>query len=274
MPELPEVEQVKRTLQDKLAGCRVERVEVLLARLIKAPQDEKTFISLLTGKVIKRLERRGKYLLLRLSDGWTLVVHLRMTGQLLLLAPNEEARFARILFSLSNGTTLCYADNRTLGTLHLLSDEQLDTIGGLAALGPEPFDETLTAQGLFEKAKGRKIAIKSMLLDQRVIAGIGNIYADESLFAAGIHPLRSAGSLTFEEWKRLLTSVRKVLQQALSHRGTTFRNYRDGNGERGENQFYLYAYGKKGQPCGKCGAVMERITVGGRGTCFCPACQQ
>ena len=273
MPELPEVEQVKRSLQDKLAGCRVERVDVLLARLIKAPQDEKTFISLMTGKVIERLERRGKYLLLRLSAGWTLVVHLRMTGQLLLLAPNEEARFARILFSLSNAATLCYADNRTLGTLHLLPDEQLNTIGGLAALGPEPFDKTLTAQGLFEKAQGRKIAIKSMLLDQRVVAGIGNIYADESLFVAGIHPLRTAGSLTCDEWGKLLRSVRAVLQQALSHRGTTFRNYRDGNGECGENQFYLYAYGKKGQPCAKCGSVMERITVGGRGTCFCPVCQ-
>ena len=274
MPELPEVEQVKRSLQDKLEGCRIERVEVLLARLIKAPQDEKTFISLLTGRVIERLERRGKYLLLRLSGGWTLVVHLRMTGQLLLLPTQGEARFARILFALSNGATLCYADNRTLGTLHLLPNDQLNMIGGLATLGPEPFDEMLTAQGLFEKAQGRKPAIKSMLLDQRVIAGIGNIYADESLFAAGIHPLRPTGSLTFEEWERLLTAVRNVLQQALSHRGTTFRNYRDGNGERGENQLYLYAYGKKGQPCSICGTVMERITVGGRGSCFCPVCQQ
>lgn len=274
MPELPEVEQVKRSLQDKLEGCRIERVKILLARLIKAPRNEADFIDLITGRVIERLERRGKYLLLRLSGGWTLVVHLRMTGQLLLLTSNKEVRFARILFSLSNGAVLCYADNRTLGTLHLLPDDQLNTIVGLAALGPEPFDEALTAQGLFTKSQGRKLAVKSMLLDQRVIAGIGNIYADESLFAAGIHPLRSAGSLTVVEWEQLLGAVRKVLQQALAHRGTTFRNYRDGNGESGENQLYLHAYGQKGQPCANCGAVMERITVGGRGTCFCPVCQQ
>lgn len=274
MPELPEVEQVKRSLQGKLEGCRIECVKILLARLIKAPQNEDAFINLITGRVIKRLERRGKYLLLRLSDGLTLVVHLRMTGQLLLLTSNKEVRFARIFFSLSNGATLCYADNRTLGTLHLLPDDQLNTIGGLVALGPEPFDEVLTAQGLFAKSQGRKMAVKSMLLDQRVIAGIGNIYADESLFAAGIHPLRPAGSLTVAEWDHLLGAVRKVLQQALEHRGTTFRNYRDGNGESGENQLYLHAYGQKGQPCANCGTVMERITVGGRGTCFCPVCQQ
>lgn len=273
MPELPEVEQIKRTLASKIEGCRIDQVEVLLARIIRAPQDSQAFSHLLTGKVIQRLERRGKYLLVRLSDHWTMVVHLRMTGQLLFVEPSVEVRFARIIFSLSNGYRLCYADNRTLGTIHLLPDQELHTIGGLAGLGPEPFAAELTPQSLAARAQGRRIAIKSMLLDQRVIAGIGNIYADESLFAARIHPQRPAGTLTLDEWGNLLVAVREVLSQAIAHNGTTFRNYRDGNGEKGGNQFYLQAYGKQGKPCSQCGTAMVRITVGGRGTCFCPQCQ-
>ena len=273
MPELPEIEQIKRTLADKVEGVRIEQVKVLLDRIIRAPQDSQVFARLLTGKTIKQLERRGKYLLVRLSDHWTMVVHLRMTGQLLFVEPSVEVRFARIIFSLSNGYCLCYADNRTLGTIYLLPDQELHTIGGLAGLGPEPFAAELTSQSLMDRAKGRRIAIKSMLLDQRVIAGIGNIYADESLFAAMIHPQRPAGTLTLNEWEKLLLAVREVLSQAIANHGTTFRNYRDGNGEMGANQFYLRAYGKNGQPCARCGAAMVRITVGGRGTCFCPQCQ-
>ena len=273
MPELPEVEQIKRTLASQVEGARIDQIEVLLARIIKAPQDSQTFMRQLTGKTIERLERRGKYLLVRLSDHWTMVVHLRMTGQLLFVEPTAEVRFARIIFSLSNGRCLCYADNRTLGTIYLLPDDSLDTLSGLAGLGPEPFAVELTAQSLLARAQGRRIAIKSMLLDQRIIAGIGNIYADESLFAAKIHPQRPAGTLTLAEWEKLLSAVRAVLTQAINNHGTTFRNYRDGNGEAGGNQFYLQAYGKAGKPCEQCGAVMIRITVGGRGTCFCPQCQ-
>lgn len=274
MPELPEVEQIKRTLAGKVEGARIEQVEVLLDRIIRAPRDPQAFSRLLTGKVIKQLERRGKYLLVQLSDHWTMVVHLRMTGQLLFVEPPVEVRFARIIFSLSNGHCLCYADNRTLGTIYLLPDQQLHTLAGLAGLGPEPFAEELTPQSLMARAQGRRIAIKSMLLDQRIIAGIGNIYADESLFAAMIHPQRPAGTLTLDEWEKLLLAVREVLSQAIANHGTTFRNYRDGNGETGANQFSLRAYGKAGQPCARCGATMVRITVGGRGTCFCPQCQQ
>ena len=274
MPELPEVEQVRRTLSGKIEGSRIEAVEVLLPRIVRAPDTAEAFCRLAIGKEILAVERRGKYLLIRLSDEWTLVVHLRMTGRLLVRKPPGCERFARIIFTLSNGACLCYADNRTLGTMHLLPATGLGALAGLASLGPEPFDEVLTAARLSELSRGRRVAVKSLLLDQRIIAGIGNIYADESLFVAGIHPARPAGTLSLEEWAAVLAAVRQVLAQAIDHRGTSFRDYRDANGEAGSNQLYLHAYGRGGQKCGRCGAIMTRIVVGGRGTCFCPACQR
>ncbi len=273
MPELPEVEQVRRTLSGKIEGSRIEAVAVLLPRIIRAPEAQ-AFCEIVRGKQILAIERRGKYLLLRLSDDWTLVVHLRMTGRLLLCQPPGCERFARIIFSLSNGACLCYADNRTLGTIHLLPSNSLSELAGLASLGPEPFAAELTAERLCSLSRGRRIAVKSLLLDQRIIAGVGNIYADESLFVAGIHPARPAGSLSCDEWAALLGAVRKVLAQAIAHRGTTFRDYRDANGEAGSNQLYLHAYGKVGEKCGRCGETMARIVLGGRGTCFCPSCQR
>ena len=274
MPEMPEVEIIRRYLDTQVAGKTIMNLDIRLPRMIKWP-DVEGFRAFVTGRTIKSMNRRGKYLLMELDNDSKVVFHLRMTGRLVYEPTDETSdHHARVIFHLQDGASLVYGDTRTLGTIHGLKPQELGMLKGLAEMGPEPLSAEFTAEYLYKTAKQRKVAIKSFLLNQKYIGGIGNIYADEALFLAGIHPLRPANSLTQAECSRLWESVNKVIAAGIADGGTTFRDYQNGEGGKGSHQEHLYVYGRKGAQCRNCGAVIERITVGGRGTHFCPKCQE
>lgn len=274
MPEMPEVEIIRRYLDTQVAGKTIMNLDIRLPRMIKWP-DVEGFRALVTGRTIKSMNRRGKYLLMELDNDSKVVFHLRMTGRLVYEPMGETSdHHARVIFYLQDGASLVYGDTRTLGTIHGLKSQELGMLKGLAEMGPEPLSAEFTAEYLYKTANQRKVAIKSFLLNQKYIGGIGNIYADEALFLAGIHPLRPANSLTQTECGRLWESVNKVIADGIADGGTTFRDYQNGEGGKGSHQEHLYVYGRKGEQCCNCGAVIERITVGGRGTHFCPNCQE
>ena len=274
MPEMPEVEIIRRYLDTQVAGKTIMNLDIRLPRMIKWPNVE-GFRALVTGRTIKAMNRRGKYLLMELDNDSKVVFHLRMTGRLVYEPTGETSdHHARVIFHLQDGASLVYGDTRTLGTIHGLKPQELGMLKGLAEMGPEPLSAEFTAEYLDKTAKQRKVAIKSFLLNQKYIGGIGNIYADEALFLAGIHPLRPANSLTQAECSSLWESVNRVIAAGIADGGTTFRDYQNGEGGKGSHQEHLYVYGRKGEQCRNCGAVIERITVGGRGTHFCPKCQE
>ncbi|MEN6565704.1 MAG: DNA-formamidopyrimidine glycosylase [Veillonellales bacterium] len=274
MPEMPEVETIRRTLVDKVTARKIIRVEMLLPRLIKWP-DAARFQAIITDKTIKRLSRSGKYLLFYLTDGLVMVVHLRMTGRLYYIRQGEEQeKYVRIVFTMDTGDQLVYADIRTLGTIYAMPTEELWRISGLATMGPEPLSADFTVFYLRDVLRGRKGKIKSLLLNQKIIGGLGNIYADESLAIAGIHPERDGGSLTELETDKLFQAINKVITAGIEDGGTTFRDYRDGAGRSGKHQYHLRVYGRKDEPCRICGTPIVKSIVGGRGTHFCPTCQR
>lgn len=274
MPEMPEVETIRRSLCDKVTGQRICEVEMLLPRLIKWPTPHE-FQDLVTRKIITSLERRGKYLLFYLDGDFVMVVHLRMTGRLQYLAPGAERdRFTRIIFHFDSGASLVYADSRTLGTLYALPVGELWRIAGLAAMGPEPLSQDFTLDYLRQTLACRKGTIKALLLNQSLIGGLGNIYVDESLALAGVRPERTAGSLDEDEVTKLYHAVNHVIEQGIRYGGTTFRDYRDGDGASGSNQHHLKVYGRKNQACSTCGTPIAKTEVAGRGTHYCPACQR
>lgn len=273
MPEMPEVETIRRTLDTKVTGRKILRVEMLLPRLVKWPSPSE-FQALVTDTVIMRLARRGKYLLFYLDNGIVMVVHLRMTGRLYIQSAESDERFARLLFELDNGTRLIYADSRTLGTLYAMPEQELWRIAGLQTLGPEPLSPEFTLDYFRGKLKSRKGKIKALLLDQKIIGGLGNIYVDESLALAGIHPERTADSLAEEESAKLYEAVNRVIEQGITYGGTTFRDYRNGEGGYGSNQHHLNVYGRKSEPCKICGTPIAKGEVAGRGTHYCPNCQK
>ncbi|ORT99774.1 Formamidopyrimidine-DNA glycosylase [Anaerovibrio sp. JC8] len=273
MPEMPELETIKRSLEPHIKGRKITDVELLLSRQIKFPSPEE-FVSRIKGQVISELLRRGKYLILKLNNGISLVIHLRMSGQACYCGPNDpDRRHSRIIFHLDDDARFIFADTRTLGTIYAMTDEELPQIGGLAELGPEPLSDEFTLEYLKNILSRKKGKIKSFLLKQNYIAGLGNIYVDECLFLAGINPLRTPDSVTGTEAKKLYASINKVIEDGINDGGTTFRDYRDGTGGKGSHQDNLYAYGRAGQPCRKCGTIMEKLKVGGRGTVYCPKCQ-
>ena len=274
MPEMPEVEIIRRYLDKQLTGQRIMGVDLLLPRQIKWPEP-KGYRAMAIGRTIAGMNRRGKYLLMALDNGSELVFHLRMTGRLVYEPDgvNHDSH-ARLLFQLDGGGLLVYGDTRTLGTLYALSSGERWRIHGLAEMGPEPLTEDFTPAYIQQTAKGRRTAVKSFLLNQKYIGGIGNIYADEALFLAGIHPLRPVGSLSAAECQRLHQSVNTVIAAGIRDGGTTFRDYKNGEGKQGSHQEQLYVYNRQGQPCRRCGTEIEKMTVGGRGTHLCPQCQR
>ncbi len=274
MPELPEVEIIRRYLDKTMHGLVITNVEILRSQQIEhpAPAD---FEKIVAGRTIVHFSRRGKYLCMHLADCSRVFFHLRMTGSLVYEPSGKTADpYARVVFSLSDGGLLVFADVRTFGRLYgLRADERDALLKGLAKLGPEPLSTDFSAVYLMEAVRGRKQPIKSFLLDQRRVAGIGNIYADEALFAARIFPGRPTESLTKAECQRLQAAVQKVLRDGLKDGGTTFRDYRNGEGGHGHHQEHLFVYHREGQPCRLCGAPIEKFTLGGRGTHFCSHCQ-
>ncbi len=273
MPEMPEVEIIRRGLKRHLLEKQIVNIEVFLPRLIKWPEADE-FKSMVIGRKIIAANRRGKYLLLELDNGNTLVFLLRMTGRLLCVSPDDEQdAYRKIIFHLDDGSLLVYADTRTLGTVYALKPGETWRISGLNNLGPEPLSEEFTESYLAKILKKSSSKLKSFLLNQKYISGLGNIYADEALALAKIHPQRTGAGLTSIEVTSLYRAINEVIAAGIADGGTTFRDYRNGEGGRGHHQEHLHVYGRNGQACLDCGATIVKIEVGGRGTHFCPICQ-
>jgi len=278
MPELPEVETIVRGLREPLVGRQFIGIRIGWENLVGRPRPElaegpaaEEFERGLMGQRILAVKRRGKYLIFDLSGGRSLIIHLRMTGRLLIVNSGEELdKHDHLIFELDDGRELRFNEMRKLGRVYLVDNE--DEVVG--ELGPEPLDDNFTPADFTALLSGRRGMIKPLLLNQRFMAGVGNIYADEALFAARIHPERRADTLTAEEIERLYNTVRQVLRQGIENRGTTLTAYRDAEGKEGSNQEYLQVFGRAGQPCPRCGTAIERTVVGGRGTYFCPKCQK
>ncbi|HHY72752.1 MAG TPA: DNA-formamidopyrimidine glycosylase [Bacillus bacterium] len=273
MPELPEVETVRRTLLNLVKGKTIDHVEVLWPKLIKAPDDIKKFQLLLTGQTIIDIKRRGKFLKFILDD-YVLVSHLRMEGRYGLYKKEEPFdKHTHVFFTFTDSTELRYRDVRKFGTMHLFVKDTEEKEPPLSQLGAEPFFGDFTIQYLSEHLKKTDRKIKVALLDQKIVVGLGNIYVDETLFRAGIHPERPAKSLKAKEIKRLHQEIIDTLKEAVEKGGSTIRSYVNSQGEIGMFQLELFVYSKKGEPCKRCGTAIEKITVAGRGTHFCPKCQ-
>ena len=274
MPELPEVEQVRVSLLPHIKGKTIIKTEVRLPRMIHHPAVP-DFIMGVAGRTITDVRRRGKYLTLLLDDGRYILAHLRMTGALLVL-PGDAAEppYAKIRFFLSDGLDLWFTDIRTFGTVCLCGGSDCWKDRGYVGLGPEPLSPEFTEAYLKEMLKKSHQMVKCFILDQHKIAGMGNIYADEALAEAGIRPTRYTDKLTLKQIHALYEAVNRVIARGLRHRGTTFRNYQDADGQMGNNKEYLQVYGRKGLPCQKCGAELKQIKVGGRGSVYCPHCQK
>jgi len=267
MPELPEVETIRNELSPWVVGQSFTQVTILDTELVCGGSAEEVRRGLI-GQKVESLERRGKYLIFHLSNGRSLIMHLRMTG-VLLLNPRGVDRYTRAVFHLSNGHRLVFSDLRRLGLIWLV--DYASTVVG--KLGPEPLDESFTAGILGQRLSRRHIPVKTALLDQCIVAGIGNMYADEALFAARIHPLRKADALSPEEVQTLHHCIRRVLGAAIGSKGASVDTYVRPEGELGTAHFDFKVAHKGGEPCPVCGGTIERVPVQNRGTCFCPRCQ-
>ena len=269
MPELPEVETIARRLRPLLSGQRIERVAIRWPRIVDRPNSD-LFCRELVGCTIRGVDRRAKFLLLDVAP-FTLLVHLRMTGQMRFRVDGEppgDDQHVHALFRLSNGL-LQYRDLRKFGRLYLVEDRR----AVLHDLGPEPLGPAFSRDHLVLALSRRRRAIKPLLMEQTIVAGLGNIYVDESLWLAGIHPLRSASSLSLLEVSRLHGAIRQVIAQAIANMGTTLRDYRDPRDRPGSNQLALAVYGRTDRPCRRCGDAIIKTVVNGRGTHYCPQCQ-
>jgi len=269
MPELPEVETIRRDLTPRIVGRCFVGVTLNWPKTVQIPSPE-AFSCRLVGKCIAGLDRRGKYLIFRLSNGEALILHLRMSGSLLLDPQGEPDRYSRAIFLLDDGAQLHFRDPRKLGQMWLVQDE-----GKIVdRLGPEPLAPDFTAEVLKERVRKRSAPIKAVLCDQSFLAGVGNMYADEALFAAGIHPLRAASSLSTEEVARLHHALRRVLEAAITSHGASITNYVRPDGEPGTAQFVFKVAHRGGEPCPVCATPIQRIPIRKRGTYFCPNCQK
>jgi formamidopyrimidine-DNA glycosylase len=263
MPELPEVETVRRGLEPLLVGRRiVDGWGHPSAKFATAPHA--------AGPAIESVGRRGKYLLVGLDDGRELVVHLGMTGQLR-LRPGELDPHVRAWWALDDGRVLELRDVRRFGRVAVVPAGEYAALPTLAHQGPEPWDVALDHDGLWRNLRRSKARVKTQLLSQRPIAGVGNIYADEALWRSGVHPGRR--TITRREATELLVALREVLAQGIANGGTTLRDYRQVDGAQGSNQFDLACYGRAGEPCPRCGDLLRRSVVDARGTTACPTCQ-
>ena len=277
MPELPEVETLRRDLTGAVVGRAITAAKVLDRALVRAPPQPDEFERGLVGRAITAVDRRGKYLLLRLDDGRTWAVHLSLEGRLLLV-PRDTlvADGAKLTVTLDDATELRLWDRVSYASTALARGAELDAIYHLSDLGPEPTDEGFSEALLRERIGARRAKIKPLLLDQHNLAGVGNIYADESLWRAKVHPERKATTLTDVEWSALHRALIDTLTEGVAHRGTTAPGglYRDLYGRKGEHQAHLAVFRKAGARCPRCGAKIERCEVGGRSTFVCPSCQR
>jgi formamidopyrimidine-DNA glycosylase len=274
MPELPEVETIVADLRPHLVGRTIIRCELAFPTIVRHPEPE-VFVDGVVGMRVDSVGRRGKYILIGLGDGLLLVVHLGMTGQLRLVdeaTPLENHTHA--VFFLDDGRELRYRDPRRFGRLLLGTQQALISSKAMPVLGPEPIDPEFAAEDFYRRMRKRRTALKAVLLDQGAIAGVGNIYADESLHRARLRPDRLAGSLSRKSARRLQDSLRESLETAIKNRGSSVDTYRDAWGEMGGQQEQLLVYGRGGEPCMTCGRPLRSIRIAGRTSVFCTRCQR
>ncbi len=267
MPELPEVETIRNELSPWVVGQSFTTVTISDVKVV-CGCSVKEVRRRLIGQKVDKLERRGKYLTFHLSNGNAMIIHLRMTGSLL-IDPEEDGRYVRAAFRLSNGHRFIFSDRRRLGKMWLVDDA--DVV--VCKLGPEPLDKSFTPNVLRQRLSRHHIPMKAALLDQCIVAGIGNMYADEALFAAGIHPLRKTDELSAKQVQTLHNSIRRILQAAIGNKGASVDTYVRPEGELGTAHFGFKVAHRGGEPCPICGGTIERIVVQNRGAYFCPRCQ-
>jgi formamidopyrimidine-DNA glycosylase len=272
VPELPEVETIRAGLEPHLVGRTFDRVEITDPRLTR-PHDPREVAGELEGERVTALDRRGKYLVVRFETGRVLLIHLRMTGSLRVLRDEDDDPYRRAVVRLDNGRdVIAYRDVRRFGTWLLLEPGELEPY--LATrVGVEPLGDALTARSLADRLARRRAPLKAVVLDQRVFAGVGNIYADEALWWARLHPLRPACDVTPDELKALVRGIKRALRRGIARQGATLRDYRNADGSTGEMQTEFRVYGRVEEPCFRCGHPIEKTRAGGRGTWFCPNCQ-
>jgi formamidopyrimidine-DNA glycosylase len=275
VPELPEVETIRARLAPALTGRRIEHVEIADARLTR-PDPPEAVAAALTGERVAGVGRRGKYLIFAFESGRHLLVHLRMTGNLQYPAEGGFAAdpYRRAVVRLDDGSDVAYRDVRRFGTWTLLEPGEAENYLAQRRLGLEPLERGFTASSLERVLAGRRAPIKAALLDQRAAAGIGNIYADEALWRARIHPLSPAASLTKRELSALRKGIRDALAMGIARQGASLRDYREPGGRRGRMQDDFRVYGRAGEPCHRCGTPIEKIRASGRGSWYCPSCQR
>jgi formamidopyrimidine-DNA glycosylase len=274
VPELPEVETVRAGLEPKLVGRRFERVEIFDPRLTR-PYDPREVAAELQGERVAAVGRRGKYLIVRFESGRALVIHLRMTGTMRHAAGGlgaEEDPYRRAVVRLDDESDVTYRDVRRFGTWLLLEPDEVDPYVD-ARVGAELLDRRPAPDKLVARLANRKAPIKALLLDQRLFAGVGNIYADEALWWARIHPLRPGGELSRDGVAAVMRGVRRALRNGIARQGATLRDYRAADGSPGGMQLEFRVYGRAGEPCFRCGTPIEKTRAGGRGTWYCPGCQ-
>jgi formamidopyrimidine-DNA glycosylase len=274
VPELPEVETIRAHLAPRVEGRRFERVSILDPRLTR-PHDPREVMVELDGEEVAALERRGKYLVVRFRTDRSLLIHLRMTGSLHYAPAGtlESDPYRRAVVTLDNRSDVAYRDVRRFGTWLLLEPGELEPYLAVKN-GPEPLSRRFTTTFLAERLSRRTAPLKAALLDQRTVAGLGNIYVDEALWQARLHPRRPAGSLKADELRAAHRGVRRALERGIARQGATLRDYRTPDGGSGSMQDEFNVYGREGEPCPRCGTPIEKTRAGGRGTWFCPACQR
>jgi len=284
MPELPEVETIKNDLRKAILNKTIAEVEIKDKKAIKS--DLTDFLSRLKNNYFKDILRVGKLLAFQFKGGGYLLIHLKMTGQLIFCdkkkciagghdlpkVENHPAKFTRVVFKFKNNSKLYFNDMRRFGYLRIVENDNFKKIK--EAYGVEPISKEFDLKNFKKTIQGKKKNIKAVLMDQSLIAGIGNIYADEVLFEAGIMPTRPAGRLSEKEQKEIFKAIKIILKRAIKHRGTTFSDYLDAKGEKGNFTRFLRVYGRAGKKCYKCRGIVKKIKIGGRGTSFCPKCQK
>lgn len=295
MPELPEVETIRRDLESSLLGCKLVSSEIIFEKT--ARNGAAFFENALVGKKLKSVSRRGKLLILQFAPDIFLLVHLKMTGQLIYIKGNKKIagghslskksennflssiggtlpnKHTRAIFSFAGGGKLFFNDLRKFGYLKIVDKKELALILE-TNYGPEPLEAALNFSYLSKILKGKKTKIKALLLDQKLVSGLGNIYVDEALFAAGILPQRQAETLNEEEIKKLLKAINSIIKKAILHRGTTFSDYRDSEGKKGNFSKFLQVYGRGKELCKKCGKPLHKTKIAGRGSHYCLNCQK
>lgn len=275
LPELPEVETVVQGLKDLTEGRKIMTVKVREEKIIGYPEKVNEFIHDVINKKIVNLGRRGKYILINLDQYKTMVVHLRMTGKLLVKASELPfEKHTHVIFELDNDQDLRFNNVRKFGRIYLVDSGNWEKAGGLNELGPEPLADDFTLECFEKQFENRRASIKSLLLDQSFIAGLGNIYTDEVLFMAGINPGRKANTLSREEIKKIYKSIRKLLKLGIKYGGTTFSDYVNVLGKKGSFQRKLLVYQQQGKKCPECGAAIVKEKIAGRSTHYCPQCQK